>query len=356
MNKAELLNMRLRNQLVSHHPLKKAGDVARHLGAVQAQDFLGAAWGLGLRLPSATQSGVEEAFNRGEFLRLHVMRGTWHFVAPEDVYWMLRLSAERMSRGMERFYQNAGLDAKGFAKAEELLTKMLSGQVVQRASIKATLRAAGFPQVGEQFTYIMLHAETQGLVCSGPRQGKQFTYALVEDRVPKQRQLSRKEGLLELTRRYFTSHGPASEKDFSWWSGQSVTDTRKALGLLGAEFSRVDVDGTAYWYAGDAQPATGGTWLLPNYDEYTVAYADRSHFFDERFRPQLDTRSQAIFQNVIVSNGEVSGTWRRTFAKGSIHVELAPFEAVSAKEKDGLLQAAEAYADFQGMELKLSFA
>ena len=173
---------------------------------------------------------VEQAFNDGQILRTHVLRPTWHFVAPEDIRWLLALSAPRIHAANAYYYRQAGLDAKTFAKSCAMIHRALEGgKTLTRAELAVHLKRAKVPADGLKLAYLMMHAELEGVICSGPRRGKQFTYALLDERVPATKPKTRDEALAELARRYFASHGPATVRDFAWWSGLTVKDAQQAI-------------------------------------------------------------------------------------------------------------------------------
>jgi hypothetical protein len=96
MTKQDIAKQRLHNQRVENTNLKAPSDVVAWLGAVQAQDYAAAKWAIGLRSQHVTDVDVEQAFTNGKILRTHVLRPTWHFVTPEDICWLLKLTAPRV--------------------------------------------------------------------------------------------------------------------------------------------------------------------------------------------------------------------------------------------------------------------
>ena len=211
----------LHNQYLSSSGFKEPADVVKWFGAVQAQDYSGAKWALGLRLQSATDDAVEKAFGDGNILRTHVMRPTWHFVAPADIRWLLKLTAPRVNAVNGYYYRKFELDDAVFKKSNKALTKALrGGKQLTRDTLRNAVQQAGVATDDlVRSAYILIRAELDGLICSGARKGKQFTYSLLDERQPNSATLERDEALAELTRRYFTSHGPATLQDFVWWSG-----------------------------------------------------------------------------------------------------------------------------------------
>jgi hypothetical protein len=352
MTPAEIARLRLLNQHIDGVQFTCPEDLVAWLCAVQSQEYAGAKWALGLRLPGAVDAEIERAFASGAILRTHVMRPTWHFVAPADIRWMLALTAPRVHAISDYQYRKAGLDDALFARSADILTRELQGGHERtRDELRDALERDGVATQGPlRLGYIMMRAELEGLICSGPRRGKQFTYALLEERVPPARTLERAEALAELTRRYFTSHGPATARDFSWWSGLTVADAQRGLEIASADLQRLEVEGRTYWTAQSTLPARATVetaHLLPNYDEYGVSYQDRSAIFDPT---RLD---QFIFSPIFIVDGQIAGAWKRMLSKRAVTVELNAFISLANAQRQAVTQAAERYAAFLGLPTEL---
>ena len=207
--------------------------------------------------------------------------------------------------------------------------------------------------------HFMMHAELDGLICSGGRRGKQFTYALLDERTPQTKSLTHEEALTELTSRYFTSHGPATLQDFVWWSGLTATDVRKALELIKSKLDSETVNGQTFLFAEEAPPRrkdkSPSINLLPDYDEYLVGYADRSAIFDTAHTDKLDSRGSVLAQHVILSAGQIIASWRRTLQKKSVAIESKLFITLKQAEKKAIIQAAERYANFLNLPFSIDF-
>jgi len=327
MNGLDVLSARLGNQKLSSSGLKEAVDVVRWFGAVQAQDFNAAKWALALRMRQATVAAVEEAFNKGEILRTHVMRPTWHFVAPEDIRWLLQLTAARVNLRAGPNYRKFELDAVVFKRANKIFTKALQGgKYLTRPELKAALNRAGVDANDPvRLAHILLRAELDAVICSGPRIGKQFTYALLEERASATKTFNRDEALAELTRRYFRSHAPATLQDFVWWSGLTVEDAKRGIAQVGTPRS-----------ARTKQSSTTSAHLLPAFDEYFVAYKDR-HI------AAGSLSKWDVLGPTFIINGIAAGRWKRT-SKGEI--EFNPSRALKKSEQLALKQAVDRYSTF----------
>jgi hypothetical protein len=348
---------RLHNQLLSQTSLTDPGQVVEWLGAVQSQDYAGAKWALAQRLKDApTDAMIEKALNEGEILRTHVLRPTWHFVTPEDICWMLDLTAPRIKTGMAHMDRQLGLDKSILKKSNTALKKALAGnQHLTRSELAPILKKAGVPVDGYRMGQLMGHAELDQIICSGGRKGKQFTYALLEECAPQAKALNRDEALAEITKRYFRSHGPATLQDFVWWSGLTINDARKGIEFVHPQLECETLEDQSYWFVNapsESKPFRGAH-LLPNYDEYMVGYTDRASIFDASHKDQLDSRGNILFQYAIMLDGLVAGTWKRTIKKREVVIELSPFITLTEDQYQAILTAAEEYGSFLGLPVVL---
>lgn len=258
LNRRDIAHQRLANQRISKPTLERPADVVDWLCAVQSQDFAGAKWALGLRMRAATDAAVEAAFNTGSILRTHLLRPTWHFVRPADIRWLLALSAPRVKQAMAYRHRQLELDPKTLRRTNAAIEKTLrDGAERTRDELRDGLRDARIPSVGvERMTHIVMHAELDGIVCSGPRRGKQFTYALLDARAPRARTLDRDEALADLASRYFRSRGPATVQDFAKWAGLTVADARIGLEEVKQKLRQKVVEGRTYWFPPSSRPVT----------------------------------------------------------------------------------------------------
>ncbi|HTU60110.1 MAG TPA: winged helix DNA-binding domain-containing protein, partial [Polyangiales bacterium] len=274
---AAIAKRRLINERLIGALFRTPEEVVESLCAVQAQDYLGALWALGQRLPTSTESDVEKAFQAGRILRTHVLRPTWHFVLPADIAWLLELTAPRIKAVSAYYLRKEGLDdAKTVLKSQRVLARALEGgQFLTREELVGALADAGIQAAGLRLGYLLILAELDAVICSGPRRGKQFTYASFEERVPAVPKRSRAEALAELAQRYVGSHGPATIHDLAWWSGLSVTDAKRAVAACSPALESCSVEGKTFWFCSEQRSArmpTPCVHLLPNYDEFLIAY------------------------------------------------------------------------------------
>jgi Winged helix DNA-binding domain len=338
-----LVASRLRAQRLVGTPFKAAVDVVRWFGAVQAQDYPAAKWALGLRLKGTTEAQIDRLYDDGTILRTHVLRPTWHFVLPEDIEWMLRLTGPKVRQGMAGRYRRLELDDDTVKRAQVVLAAALErGRHLTRVQLGDVLRAAGIAPDGQRLPHLISTGELAGLLTSGVRNGKQHTWALLEERAPKTRVLDRDEAIGELTRRYFCSHGPAQLRDFVWWSGLTGAEARKGIEIAGDALEHHAFEGTDYWFDAmlSVSPAAASAHLLPNFDEYMVGYTDRSAMLHpiHPFRPELFAFS-SLLANVVTVAGQVVGAWRRTAMRDGLRVEVRPLAALAATERAAVDEA-----------------
>ena len=357
MTPVDFIAQRLTRQRLLGATFRTPAEAVASLGAVQSQDYPGAKWALGQRVRGATDASIEAAFNRGELVRVHALRPTWHFVAPADLRWIQALTGPRVQRILAVYDRQLGLDSTTLARALRIVERSLRDHAYKtRAELAAALKSGGIDAAGQTLARIMGHAELTALVCSGPQRGRHATYALVDERVPPTPPLDRDEALAELTRRYFSSHGPATIRDFVWWSGLTVKDTRAGLAMIGAQSE--EVDGLALWHVPvrvKLPPVSGSAHLLPNYDEYLVAYKDRQLVMPPTFRTMVAEQRTDIFANLVMVDGRLAGSWRRAVTDTHVEVSVSLHRPVTRITRQAIGVAAQALAEFHGRQASLEF-
>jgi hypothetical protein len=359
MNNSEITHLRLHNQRLSTTTLKKPDEVVSYLGAVQSQDYAGAKWALAQRLTDATDSDIEKAFTDGSILRTHVLRPTWHFVTPTDIRWMLKLTAPRVHAVNAFMYRQSELDSATFKKSNSVLEKTLSdGKQLTRTELASVLNKAGITANGVRLGYLMIYAELEGVICSGAWCGKQFTYALLEERVPQVKALTRDETPAELTKRYFATRGPATLQDFTWWSGLTMVDARNGIEMVKSQLGHEDINGQTYWFPESSSlrnVKSPTAYLLPNYDEYFIGFRDRSAIGEVARQANIQGNDPALFAHTIILNGQIVGGWKRTLEKSKVTVELSPLTKLNKPEKQAVVDAAERFGKFLGPAVELKW-
>ncbi len=350
MTRPDIAHCRLHNQRISAIPFRTPSEVVEWLVAVQAQDYAGAKWALGLRASGVTDGDIDQALAEGAILRTHVMRPTWHFVTPKDIRWLLALTAPRVHAANAYQNRRLELDKTVFKRSNAVLTKALrGGKQLTRVDLASAVRQAGIDASHLRLGQLIMNAELDGVICSGARRGKQFTYALLDERVPVTKTLDRDAALAELTRRYFSSHGPATEEDFMWWSGLTRADVRSGLAMVNRHLTHDRVDGKTYWFAASMPRVKNDSetvYLLPNYDEYVVGYTDRGAIFNSSHANQLDARNNSLFQDTLIIHGEIAGTWKRTLKNAAALVKIEPFGRLRKNENQAIASAVQRYGRF----------
>jgi hypothetical protein len=351
VTRLDLLRRRLRGQrLVGPAPTSPA-DVVRWLGAVQAQDYRAALWGVGLRTRRATEADVERAIAERAIVRTWPMRGTLHFVAPDDVRWMLRHLAPRVVQRSAGRWRQLGLDAATFARSRRVVERALAGGPLTRPELYQRLAGAGVSPEGQRGIHILGRHALEGLVCVGPHRGRQSTFVLLDDWLPPGPALERDEALAELARRYFTGHGPATVDDFAWWSGLPLGQARAAAELARHHLTELTMSGASHLAAATRASTTIATaLLLPAFDEYAVAYRDRSAIVDGAHASVV---RGGMFPPVVVLGGRIAGTWRRRVSGSSVGLTAELFASPSASARRALHAAAGRYGRFVGLDASL---
>lgn len=352
----DLLRLRMRNLGISNATFGEAqpavfAKTVTHLGAVQAQDFPGAKWSLGLRAPGTTDCDVEAAIAEKAIVRTWALRGTLHLLPAKDVRWILALIAPRVTPNYAGACRRLALTEDLIARSQAVLANCLAGgRCLTRPEVFEALEAAGIPLGENRGSYILYRAALDRVICQANRRGKEFTFTVLDEWTPGGVALDGDDALAELTRRYFSSHGPATERDFAWWSGLTFSAVRAGIAMIRSELVEVVSEGQSHWMS-----ASGGTdccpsseaYLLPGFDEFMLGYRDRGGAIPERFRESLKP-ANGVFTPIIVIDGRVVGTWRRTANARAIKVEITPFAPLSGAQTEAIAVAAERFCAFHG--------
>lgn len=324
MNIADITTMRLANQQLVKTRYKTPREIVSWMGAMQAQDFNMAKWGIGVRLPGITDKQVEKAIDAGELIRTHILRPTWHFVSRDDIHWMLQLSSPRVKLAVRSSDRELELSDDLLKKTSAIIRKALEKESNQtRQELGAILKKADIECDSRRLSHIMFHAELDGLVCNGTVKDKKQTYALLEQRVPKTSNYNMDETLYRLAYKYFQSHGPATIQDFIWWSGLTATEARSAAALIKPDFIFETAGEQTYIYH---QSSSGYkqrddiVHFLPAFDELLVSYKDRKEILSLVHHKKVIT-SNGIFKPAISYNGEIIGLWKKILDKQNISSE-----------------------------------
>ena len=315
-----------------------------------------AKWSLGQRSAGADDAAVRGGAGAGTVLRTHVLRPTWHFVAPEDIRWMLALTGPRV-RQMSRYYERqSGIDDDLVDRATAVMGEALQGgHHLTRPQVQDALAQRGIEASGIRLAYLVMAAELAAVVVSGALRGKQRTYALLDERVPPMPVLDADEALAELTRRYFVSHGPATVKDFRWWSSLTLTQIRRGLAIVGDDLTSVDVDGLTYWFAPAPAPTRDPSptvHVLQGYDEYGVAYTEgrtAANIADLSIAP---ANTNQVIQPLVLDS-QVIGWWRRVVERDHVVAEPRLAVRLDDAQRDAVRASFDRLAAFAGVPVRL---
>jgi len=326
MNSREIAQLRLINQRLAGTEFTTPQQLVKWMGCIQAQDYGMAKWAVGCRLQHATALSVEQDFNDGKILRTHVLRPTWHFICPEDIRWMLKLTAPRIKAFARPYHRQLNIDDALLRKSKKVITTALDQhKKLTRPQLTEILKKEKIDTTDTRMGHLLIDAELDALICSAGRIGRQFAYGLLDEHAPGSHDLNEEEAIARLAGVYFFSKGPATVQDFAWWAGLTLTDARKGLDAHKQKLQSVTLNGLEYWFATTpttVTPAAGAsTYLLPAFDEFAVAYKHRDDVLD----PQFAASCFSGLKPIVVHNDRVAGTWQSTKKGKKTSTEIMPF-------------------------------
>ena len=352
---------RLATQRLSSTGLPRGADVVRLLGCVQSQDAPLAAWSLGMRMAAGTTyAGVLAEQAAGGWVRTHLLRPTWHLVAPEDLRWMQALTGPRVESGMSGVNARLGLTDEVVRSALRVLEPLLAGPTPRtRREIRVAFQAAGLPTAVQPLAHLVMIAEVRGIICSGPPRGTEHTYVLVDETLPTSPadQLTGEDARRELTRRFVRGHGPASERDLARWSTLTLSQIRSALADLADALERVEVPGHELWFDPSVPARTvtaHDAYLLPTFDEVCLSYAATGF---ERRAPQV-ARQRLVAEaggGIVLLHGQDVGIWKRVLSPKQVRVNVQQDVPLGHAERECVVDAAQRLAEFVERPLEVAF-
>lgn len=356
MTLQDISSIRLRNQQIEPRLGKDPLDIVSHLGAVQAQDYPGSLWAIGLRCSGITKSDIEKSISRREIVRTWPMRGTLHFVAGKDIKWMLELLTPRVIANSSYRIKNLELSEEIFEKSRKIFLKSLrGGNKLKRDEMMKFLEDAGITTDGQRGIHILWHLSQEGLLCFGPHLEKQPTFVLLNEWVTDTKSLSREESLAEITKRYFIGHGPATIQDFMWWTGLVSTDAKSGLEMVKKDLNSEKINEKVYWMGKSESKSspTPSYNLLPGFDEYLLGYKDRSAVLQNSHSSKIVPGNNGMFLPTIVIDGKVAGLWKRKIGKKEIKIDLQLFDRKIKPTTKLLKRAVKKYSDFMEVPISL---
>jgi hypothetical protein len=355
MDGREIAYRRLHGQALVGPPLADPVAVVRHLGAMQAQEHAVAKWAVGQRTTGVDDAAVQRLLDSGALVRTHALRPTWHFLAPDDVLWIQELTGPRVHQFNAYHYRQFGLDDAAAARGAKVIGDALAGgNHLTRKELAGYLGGSDLPDKGIGLAYVVMRAELDGLIVNGPMRGKQHTYALLAERAPQARRMDGDAALAELTWRFFATHGPATVKDFAWWSSLTVAQIKVGLALVGDRLASVAADGKTLWFD-PAVPSTAEpvVRLLQGFDEYVVAYSDTKYAYNVAgAEPTPGRYTDNMMFHPVVVDSQVVGFWRRLVQGKGVRVEVDLFAGARSAALDDELAR---LAAFTGAPVEVTF-
>ena len=367
MNTSDILNIRVHSQLIEGSRASNPHDVVAHLLAMQAQDYAGATWAIGLRLPDSTLADVERALADGGVVRTWPMRGTLHFLAAEDVHWLLALLTPRILARAAARERQLELDAATFDRARELFSAALvGGRRLTRPDAMALLEAGGVSAADQRGYHIVWRLAQEGLLVVGPMESRQQTFRLLAEWVPAEKSslppdAPREELTAALAARYFHGHGPATVDDLARWAGITKREAAAALDAAASGLESGEYDGARYWFAPEAARSAAGTTkrgsgarphsvqLLPGFDEYMLGYIGRGHQLGEHLVAYgSKVAANGMLAPTVVVGGRAIAIWKRKLTAREVTFALTEFQPLTATERAAVAAEEARYARFMG--------
>ena len=354
MNPSDIPHHRLdKHHIHLGHPgmetkFKTPHELVAWMGAMQSQDYAGAKWSIGLRVPGSTDASIEQALTDRRIVRTWAMRGTLHIVAAKDVRWLLKLLGARVLASVAGRHRELELDDKTFARCDDLIAKALhNGQPLNRTALIAMLKAHHISTAGQRPAHILQHAALRGLICQTTAPRNTPIYIPIDDAIPKGMVMQHEEAVAELVKRYFSSHGPATLQDFVWWSGLKISDVRAGLNANHSHLVEDTFEGKTFWRSNTEvkPPHAPSLHLLPGFDEYLLGYQNREMVIPAE-HVRLWTAGNGMFTPLLVIDGRLAGNWKRTLSKGKVALTIQTLHSLSKAENIALHVAAEHFGKF----------
>ncbi|TBL77497.1 winged helix DNA-binding domain-containing protein [Paenibacillus thalictri] len=355
MRESNIPFRRMHNLHITGARMEQSEHVAQQLGALQAQDYHQALWAIGIRTQSATTADIEQIIENRKIVLTWAMRGTIHFVHPENIRWMLKHLASRMLAQDGRRLQQLELNLEIIERCKRIIYDALQGNKrISRPNLMQLLEENGFHTKNQRGYHLLWYLAQSSFICLGPREGKQQTFVLLDEWVPAAKEISRVEALAVLAEKYLASHGPATVQDLAWWAGITLSDARQGIEAIRSRLVSEKISGQEYWtadnapvYAVNEEPAV---YLLPGFDEYLLGYKNRSAILSAAHARHVIPGNNGVFMPTIVIDGQVSGIWKRTVKTKGIDIEFNLFASLKDRE-ESIIEAAGRYCGFMGLPL-----
>jgi hypothetical protein len=349
MTNHKITSQRLINQKLAYSRFNNPVELLKYMCCVQAQDYPNSKWALGVRLPEFKENEVEECLKNGRIIRTWIMRGTLQLVAAEDLRWLLNLVSPRIISSIAGSYRRLELDEIILSRAKEILVReLVNHKELNRKEIYEIFNKESIAMDGIRLSFILQRAILDQVIITGTKQRTDQTFKLMHDRIPTSKFIERDEAIAEIITRYFRSRGPATIRDFTWWSGLSFKDAKNGLDIVSKIIIKENKDGIDYFahIENDLKDIPeNSTYLLPAFDEYLISYRDRSASLDSEFMKNVILKN-GLFNPTIVFDGRVIGTWKRKIDKENINIVLSPFNELNTIQKKGIEKARDRFIKY----------
>lgn len=349
MKRSDISKIRLISQQISGPKFESVRETLNWMGAIQAQDFSMSKWAVGIRLINSTDKVIENAFERGEILRTHLLRPTLHLVSAENIRWLLNLTAPGIKARLKSRQKELDLTESLLKKCNRIIRDSLKGENhMTREELVAILTKAKVPLENQRAYHILVNSELDGITCSGRLKGGKQTFALLDERVTKTKDLTKEDALKKIAGIYFSSRGPATLKDFIWWSGLSVTNAKNALEIAKPDLVSEKIASEIYWLSNPITYSKNeniSVHLLPAFDEFLISYKDRTASAPLIYQKKTFS-DNGIFWPTIVINGQVMGLWKRTIKKDKVIFETKLFEPINKSIQNKINKQSELFGQY----------
>ncbi len=357
MNIDELVSRRLQNQKIEGMKAETPEEAVRWMGAIQAQEYDHALWAVGVRTNTASRKDVEQAIVEKRIIRTWPMRGTLHFVVPDDARWLLHFSRQRMRQKSLSRMNELNLDDQLIESCKGIFLEELKDERLRtRQELLALLEREGIGTKDQRGYHILEQLAQDGVISMGPVVEKKQYFMLLENVAPHLPEIPREEALGKLAKRYFTSHGPATVHDFAWWAGLLMEDARKGIEISRDTLTPEIIGEKEFWISAAEEKVILShepqVRFLPSFDEYLIGYKDRSEVLKQELAAEVIPSKNGMFSPIIVVDGKVAGIWKRTIRKSGVDLDLS-FSIPFPYEKELIYKEANRYSNFIGLPLSI---
>ena len=339
----DFLMLRMQSHLLSNP--KNINDnswLIQHYGCIQAQDTNQAHRCIASRLKWCIHSDIAKAINNKEIIRSRPMRGTLHYVDPSCIHWILNLCASKTLSWFKKRREFLGISEQDAESSLNIIDSALRGwNILTRSQLWHILQESGIPMHTQWLYHLTCYAATKKLICFWPKDGKEDTFVLLNEWIPKSHTITYDEQLAQLTRMYIRSHGPCTSDDLHRRCGLWKNICKQAINSILSELCTIEYNDKEYyyydqWFTIDDKHVS--PWLLLwGFDEYFLWYKERSFITNKEYISQYYTKNW-IFFPLIVYRGKIIGTRNRQIKRSSININITLRDNSLWKQDDILLE------------------